>query len=179
MRRRAFGEEPTAATSAVLANLSEAWNRVTTAASTGAQWMGYTPYPWLAYSSQTEKLQQDINQMGQQGVDAGLYSSYCRIGIDGKLGPNTCYAARAVGLDPPSSCQSFATSCGGTLVRKNAPPLPAPTPTPLPTAPPSPPPPRRWIDDLRQMPAQSWLAALAVGALIGVGSAYAMQEMKR
>lgn len=59
-----------------------------------------TSYPWKAYSADTEALQKEANK---KLANAG----YIPISTDGKLGPGTCGAVKAMGMLVPSTCQSF------------------------------------------------------------------------
>lgn len=81
-------------------------------------------YPWNAYSAKTAELQKRINEIGKElATPSGIPGSapanegYCRITVDGKLGPGTCGAAKILGIAYPPTCQSFATDCRGTFVR--------------------------------------------------------------
>jgi len=65
----------------------------TTAAATGT-------YPWAVYSADTLALQKTTNV-------ALKAAGYCPIAEDGKLGPGTCGARKALGELPPSTCQKF------------------------------------------------------------------------
>jgi hypothetical protein len=72
-------------------------------------------YPWGTYSSSTKLLQQQANAFGAKMVADGKWGSYCRLNDDGKLGAGTCGALRAAGLATPTTCQSYATDCRGTI----------------------------------------------------------------
>lgn len=80
-------------------------------------------YPWGAFSAKTVQLQKAINEAGRKLTEskgipgtAPAQDAYCHITEDGKLGPGTCGAAKAVNVPYPKTCQSFATDCRGTLV---------------------------------------------------------------
>lgn len=150
--------------------------------------------PWLTYNALTADLQKEINQAGAAGIAKGLFDAYCRLDkIDGKLGPNTCYAAKQVGIEVPA-CRSYASSCGGTVVRKSGTSTPASAPPTSTSAPPVSTPPvstppvstppvstppdlmqkRSWLDQLRAMSPMHWAIALGAGAAVGVGIGYAI-----
>lgn len=140
-------------------------------------------FPWMQYSAATAELQRRINDAGAARVAAGLDPAYCKVKPDGKLGPSTCGAARASGVPTPSTCQSFATTCGGELVgavKKTSTPDPIPavvkTVTNVVQAPPSPPPSRNWLDILRAQSPAFWLLSLGLGAAAGAGAAYAIHR---
>jgi len=64
-------------------------------------------YPWREVSEQTKALQRDIN--AAIGMDGRIPSPKPYIGEEGKLGPQTCGAAKFVyDGNAPSTCQSFA-----------------------------------------------------------------------
>jgi hypothetical protein len=140
-----------------------------------------TQFPWLQYSDQTKLLQARINETGRQRVNSGIDEGYCKIDEDGKLGPGTCGAARAVGVPTPSTCQSFATDCRGTwvsqsgAVRKPKPkPTPAPAPAPAPAPTPEPSayrPPSGWLSQLWARQPGWWMMTLGIGAAVGVTAA--------
>ena len=91
-------------------------------------------YPWRSYSADTVALQKAMNE-------ALKAHGYCPVDPDGKLGPATCGAVKAM-LDltgqtdqsPPSTCQSFTAPtkgpCGGGSSPPVSPAQPAKT-TPL------------------------------------------------
>lgn len=67
-----------------------------------ARGVGQDPsYPWREYSADTTSLQQELND---RLSDAGCNT----LEIDGVLGPDTCAAAAAYGMDP-NTCQSYGT----------------------------------------------------------------------
>ncbi len=81
---------------------------------------GDPDYPWREYSSDTKALQEQTNE-------ALLANGYAPITADGKLGPATCGAVRAMcatlspPCDAPGSCQSFtAPSRPGALVKTSS-----------------------------------------------------------
>lgn len=93
-------------------------------------------YPWGSYSDATKKLQQEVNALGKKMVDTGVWTTYCQITEDGKLGSGTCGALRAAGMATPNTCKEFATDCKGTKVGKGGT-VAVPTTTTVVTAPPA------------------------------------------
>lgn len=81
-------------------------------------------YPWREYSGETSVLQSLTND----ALDA---NGYCKLTVDGKLGPATCGAVKKMlditGADasPPSTCESFTSPskkpCGGGYAPPTAP----------------------------------------------------------
>lgn len=122
-------------------------------------------HPWGEYSDDTKSLQATLNSMlKSQGL--------CQISTDGKLGPATCGAAKAMNPEwVPSTCQGFTTPT------KCAPGTPAPSPGPAPAPPPTTP-----AAPLPSAPGGSMFAGkgllIAGVAAVGVG-AFLLARKKR
>lgn len=129
-------------------------------------------YPWRAESEDTEDLQELVNESLKA-------NGYYPIEVDGKLGPATCGAIRAMcdlavqrggrcTVEVPSTCQSFT----------------APTKKGATPATPPPPPSKEPTDEIPRarkagMSDTTWLLIGGGVAVAAVGAAFYMRKKKR
>jgi hypothetical protein len=122
-------------------------------------------YPWGAYSEATKALQEKTNaELSAKG--------YCPLVVDGKLGPRTCGAARAMFTQYPNTCQKFTAPTMPPCVAPSATMAPAAALAPTPGV---------TVAPVQFGVAPDWkkYAAFAAGAAIVAGGAYFLLRRKK